>query len=178
MSVCMWVCVYDCAGVHMCPCMCVCLFGLHLDVCAICLLLCKCVCACVRVWREMRHNTLHHIRTIPYPPITCRPRRLAIAKVEFDVMLRKYKAHRSENSWCSALHNVPKKDTIWHPCGEYRALNARRNVSFEHPSHLPWLQGARRGFPTSERTSNLYPELPNSQEHQSAPTISGHAGLL
>jgi hypothetical protein len=42
--------------------------------------------------REVRHNTVHHIRT-PGPPATCRPRRLApdrlaIAKTEFDTMLR------------------------------------------------------------------------------------------
>jgi hypothetical protein len=25
----------------------------------------------------VRHNTVHHIRNIPGPPVTCRPRRLA-----------------------------------------------------------------------------------------------------
>jgi predicted aspartyl protease len=43
--------------------------------------------------REVRHNTFHHIRTTPGTPATCRPRRLApdrlaIAKTEFDAMLR------------------------------------------------------------------------------------------
>jgi hypothetical protein len=38
--------------------------------------------------RGVRHNTVHHIRTTPGPPVTCRPRRLApdrlaIAKAEF-----------------------------------------------------------------------------------------------
>jgi hypothetical protein len=45
------------------------------------------------VQRKVRHNTVHHIRTITGPPVTCRPRRLppdrlAIAKAEFDAMLR------------------------------------------------------------------------------------------
>jgi hypothetical protein len=44
------------------------------------------------VQREVRHNTVHHIRTIPGPPVTCRllrlaPDRLAIAKAEFDAWL-------------------------------------------------------------------------------------------
>jgi hypothetical protein len=29
------------------------------------------------VQREVRHSTVHHIRTTPGPPVTCRPRRLA-----------------------------------------------------------------------------------------------------
>jgi hypothetical protein len=29
------------------------------------------------IQRDVRHNTVHHIRTTPGPPITCRPRRLA-----------------------------------------------------------------------------------------------------
>jgi hypothetical protein len=52
--------------------------------------------------------------TTPGPPVACRPRRLApdrltIAKAEFD-MLRDGTARRSECSWSSALHIVPKKD--------------------------------------------------------------------
>jgi cleavage and polyadenylation specificity factor subunit 1 len=78
---------------------------------------------------EARHNTVHHIRTTPSPPVTCRPRRLApdrlkIAKAEFDAMVRDGTVRPSESSWSSALHMVPK-DNGWRPCGDYRALNPR-----------------------------------------------------
>jgi hypothetical protein len=45
------------------------------------------------VHSEVRHNTTHHIRTTPGPPIACprhhAPDRLPVAKAEFDAMLRK-----------------------------------------------------------------------------------------
>jgi hypothetical protein len=52
------------------------------------------------------------------------PRRSpAVAKAEFHAMLRDSTASLSESSWSSVLHIVPK-DNGWHPCGDYRALNA------------------------------------------------------
>jgi len=79
---------------------------------------------------EVSHNTIHLIKTTPGLPVSCRPRclvpdRLAIAKVEFDAMLRDGTARRSDVRWSSAIHLVPNRDNGWRPCGDYMSLNAR-----------------------------------------------------
>lgn len=82
------------------------------------------------IFREVKHSTVHYIRTIPGPPVFCRPRRLApdrlkIAKGQFDEMLFDGTVRRSDSPWSSALHLAPKGKDGWRPCGDYRALNAR-----------------------------------------------------
>jgi hypothetical protein len=94
------------------------------------------------VQRDVRHNTLHHIRTIPDPLVTCRPlklatERLAITKAEFEAMLWDGTDRRSESSWSSsALHIVPKKGNGWRPCGDYTSLNGRTILDRYYVRHI------------------------------------------
>jgi hypothetical protein len=46
-------------------------------------------------------------------------------------MLKDCTARRSDSSWSSALHLVPK-DRGWRPCGDYRALNPR-TIPYRYP---------------------------------------------
>ncbi|CAB0028412.1 unnamed protein product [Trichogramma brassicae] len=83
------------------------------------------------VWpREIKHDTVHHIRTTPGPPISSRFRHLAgekltIAKNEYDQMLELGICRPSESPWSSPLHLASVGSNGWRACGDFRALNSR-----------------------------------------------------
>lgn len=72
----------------------------------------------------------NHNHTTPGPQVTSKVRRLSpeklkIARKEFEGMLLAGSARPSARSWSSPLYLAPKSDSSWHPCGDFRALNAR-----------------------------------------------------
>ncbi len=77
------------------------------------------------------HGVVHHIHTGSAAPVFARPRPLdpekhRIAEEEFLALEKAGIIRRSNSTWASPLHLVPKKDGLCRPCGNYRRHHTRQ----------------------------------------------------
>ena len=76
---------------------------------------------------KTKHDVKHYITTNGKPVYSkarqLDPKRLEIAKQEFNFMLENDIIRPSKSPWASPLHLVTKQDGSLRPCGDYRRLN-------------------------------------------------------
>lgn len=69
---------------------------------------------------------VHYVRATPGTPVHWQP---GNAQAEFSAMFSDGTAGRSESSWASSLHMMPRKKEEWQPCGDYNQTVIRFGIS-------------------------------------------------
>ena len=92
--------------------------------------------------RPVKHKVTHHIQTTGLPVFTrsrrLAPKRLRIARQEFDHMMELGIICPTSSSWSSPLHMVPKcTPGCWRQCRDYHSLN---NATVPDRYPIPHLQ--------------------------------------
>lgn len=73
------------------------------------------------------------------------PEKFAFAKTKFDQKQSSNTVSKSSSNWASQLKTVPKSNGDWHPCGDYRALNAATKLDRYPEPHVQDLSARLAG---------------------------------
>jgi Reverse transcriptase (RNA-dependent DNA polymerase) len=136
------------------------------------------------VWKHPKHAVEHVIET-KGRPVTAKPRQLdiakrAVAEKEFRELEAAGIVRRSNSSWSSPLHMVPKPNGKWRPCGDYLRLNVQ-TVPDSYP--LPNIQDFSNKLHGSVIFSKIdlvkgYHQVPVSQNSIAKTAITTPFGMF
>ncbi|XP_053968641.1 uncharacterized protein LOC128870067 [Anastrepha ludens] len=108
------------------------------------------------------------------------PEKLAIAKKEFELMIKAGICQPSKSPWASPLHMVQKKTGQWRLCGDYRMLNA---ITTPDRYPLPHIQDVTHICANKEIFSKIdlvsaYNQIPIAEEDKEKTAIITPFGLF